>query len=82
MIVYDERVRKSWSERSRNNDPTLDIEAEAAVIDKQILMDAEAQYKSIEVSCMHVLSNVSLVVALVKGDAAPRAAEGGRGQEA
>ena len=49
-IVYDELVRKSWSERAHNNDASLDIAKEAASINKDILLEAEAKYDEIEAS--------------------------------
>ena len=49
-MIYDELRRRQWSERANNNDASLNIEAEAAEIDKGILMQAESRYDAIEVS--------------------------------
>ena len=51
MTIYDEVRRRSWSERANNGDLTLDIESEAAEIDKGCLIEAEGIYDAIGVPC-------------------------------
>ena len=54
--------RRSWCERANNNDATLNIESEAAAIDKAILMEAEAKYDTIEVCCLYLWSVFSYML--------------------
>ena len=47
-IVYDEIVRKSWSNRAYSNDTTLQIEKEADTVNQVLLEHTLVKYDSIE----------------------------------
>ena len=44
-IVYDRLARKQWSERSLVNEAGFDIESECLTLNKDLLSDAEAEFK-------------------------------------
>ena len=64
-VVYDEIRRRAWSERANNNDDSLNLESEAAEIDRGTLMEAEAKYDALEVpsSARACLARSALVLA-------------------
>ena len=43
-IIYDEVVRKDWSERAYSGDEFLDIDKESRMIDNRLLLRAESVY--------------------------------------
>ena len=56
-IIYDETVRKSWSNRAYSNDTTLQIEKEADAVNQVLLEHTLVKYDSIEkaFSCIIVV---------------------------
>ncbi len=75
-VVYDEIRRRNWSERANGNSP-VDLEAEAAEVDKGLLMEAESKYDSIEARLLALALSFFVCIALcVTGQPDPVSAKG------